>query len=84
MFRSWNIDVRLFIEYIQSVAQFHLEKLIPDERFNDGTLVVSPCNSPEQAPVTFGTLLIEQMQRSTCTEIAPQDAHIRNNLSGNC
>lgn len=39
---------------IKGVASFHLDKLIPDERFNDGTLVVSPCNSPEQVPITLG------------------------------
>ena len=39
---------------MQSVAQFHLQKLIPDERFNDSTLVVNPCNSPEQVPITLG------------------------------
>ncbi len=38
----------------QGVARFHLEKLIPDEYFKDGTLVVAPCNSPEQVPITLG------------------------------
>ena len=38
----------------QAVASFHLEKLIPDLHFNDSTLVVNPCNSPEQIPITFG------------------------------
>lgn len=40
---------------LKSVAQFQLDKLIPDHHFNDTTLVVAPCNSPEQAPITFGT-----------------------------
>ncbi|GJE92362.1 glycoside hydrolase family 95 protein [Phanerochaete sordida] len=39
---------------LKGVAQFHLSKLIPDEHFNDSTLVVAPCNSPEQVPITFG------------------------------
>ena len=38
----------------QGVAQFHLDKLIPDLHFNDSTLVTAPCNSPEQVPITFG------------------------------
>ncbi|KAL0958845.1 hypothetical protein HGRIS_014164 [Hohenbuehelia grisea] len=46
---------------IKGVAQFHLDKLIPDLHFNDSTLVVSPCNSPEQAPITFGCAHAQQM-----------------------
>uniref|UniRef100_A0A0W0FSY2 Putative glycoside hydrolase family 95 protein n=1 Tax=Moniliophthora roreri TaxID=221103 RepID=A0A0W0FSY2_MONRR len=38
---------------IKGVASFHLDKLIPDLHFNDSTLVVNPCNSPEQAPITL-------------------------------
>ena len=43
---------------LKGVAQFHLTKLIPDGHFNDTTLVVAPCNSPEQAPITFGMLKV--------------------------
>ena len=43
---------------VQGVAQFHLNNLFPDLRFNDSTLVVNPCNSPEQNPITMGKLLI--------------------------
>ncbi|OSD05704.1 glycoside hydrolase family 95 protein [Trametes coccinea BRFM310] len=46
---------------LKSVAQFHLQKLIPDERFNDSTLVVSPCNSPEQVPITMGCAHAQQV-----------------------
>lgn len=42
----------------QGVASFHLDKLILDLHFNDSTLVVSPCNSPEQQPITFGAFLL--------------------------
>ncbi|PSR78035.1 hypothetical protein PHLCEN_2v7598 [Hermanssonia centrifuga] len=38
---------------LKGVASFHLDKLIPDEKFNDLTLVVAPCNSPEQVPITL-------------------------------
>ncbi|OSX62210.1 glycoside hydrolase family 95 protein [Postia placenta MAD-698-R-SB12] len=38
---------------LKGVAQFHLDKLIADLHFNDSTLVTNPCNSPEQAPITF-------------------------------
>ncbi|KAF5381765.1 hypothetical protein D9615_005480 [Tricholomella constricta] len=43
------------------VASFHMDKLIPDLHFNDSTLVVSPCNSPEQKPITFGCAHAQQM-----------------------
>ncbi|KAH9896616.1 Six-hairpin glycosidase-like protein [Cubamyces lactineus] len=46
---------------LKSAAQFHLKKLIPDERFNDSTLVVNPCNSPEQAPITMGCAHAQQL-----------------------
>ncbi|KAL4261383.1 Glycoside hydrolase family 95 protein [Pleurotus pulmonarius] len=39
---------------LKGVAEFQLDKLIPDLRFNDSTLVVNPCNSPEQSPITEG------------------------------
>lgn len=46
--------VSLTLSLDQGVAQFHLDKLIPDLHFNDSTLVTAPCNSPEQVPITFG------------------------------
>ncbi|KAK7052333.1 glycoside hydrolase family 95 protein [Favolaschia claudopus] len=46
---------------LKGVASFHLDKLIPDRRFNDGTLIVSPCNSPEQAPITLGCAHAQQL-----------------------
>ncbi|EGN94360.1 glycoside hydrolase family 95 protein [Serpula lacrymans var. lacrymans S7.3] len=46
---------------VKAVASFHLEKLIPDLHFNDGTLVTAPCNSPEQVPITFGCAHAQQL-----------------------
>ncbi|KAG5652319.1 hypothetical protein H0H81_005432 [Sphagnurus paluster] len=46
---------------LKGAAQFHLDKLIPDLHFNDSTLVVNPCNSPEQRPITFGCAHAQQM-----------------------
>jgi len=43
------------------VASFHLDKLLPDLHFNDSTLVVNPCNSPEQAPITLGCAHAQQL-----------------------
>jgi alpha-L-fucosidase 2 len=39
---------------IKQVASFHIQKLVPDEHFNDSTLVTVPCNSPAQPAITFG------------------------------
>ncbi|KAK7040767.1 hypothetical protein VNI00_009673 [Paramarasmius palmivorus] len=46
---------------LKGVASFHLDKLIPDLHFNDSTLVVNPCNSPEQPPITLGCAHGQQM-----------------------
>ncbi|KAF9524933.1 glycoside hydrolase family 95 protein [Crepidotus variabilis] len=46
---------------LKGVASFHLDKLIPDTHFNDSTLVVNPCNSPEQVPITFGCAHAQQL-----------------------
>lgn len=46
---------------LKGAASFHLEKLIQDVYFNDSTLVTSPCNSPEQPPITFGCAHSQQL-----------------------
>ncbi|KAF8590641.1 glycoside hydrolase family 95 protein [Ramaria rubella] len=46
---------------LKGVASFHLDKLIDDLHFSDGTLVVAPCNSPEQPPITFGCAHSQQL-----------------------
>ncbi|GJJ13013.1 hypothetical protein Clacol_007262 [Clathrus columnatus] len=46
---------------LKGVASFHLDKLINDLHFNDGTLVVAPCNSPEQPPITLGCAHSQQI-----------------------
>lgn len=35
---------------LKGTAQFWLSQLVEDKYFNDGTLVVNPCNSPEHGP----------------------------------
>jgi alpha-L-fucosidase 2 len=39
---------------LKGAVQFWLSQLQEDRYFNDGTLVVNPCNSPEHGPTTFG------------------------------
>lgn len=46
---------------LKGVATFWLSQLQPDTFYNDGTLVVNPCNSPEQGPTTFGCTHYQQL-----------------------
>ncbi|KZV74234.1 glycoside hydrolase family 95 protein [Peniophora sp. CONT] len=46
---------------LKGAAQFQLNQLILDKHFNDSTLVVAPCNSPEQSPITFGCAHSQQL-----------------------
>lgn len=46
---------------IKGTAQFWLSQLVEDKYFNDGTLVVNPCNSPEHGPTTFGCTHYQQL-----------------------
>ena len=46
---------------IKGVAAFWLSQLQPDRYYNDGTLVVNPCNSPEHGQTTFGCAHYQQL-----------------------
>ncbi|TDL22531.1 glycoside hydrolase family 95 protein [Rickenella mellea] len=46
---------------VKGVAQFHLGRLLSDTFFKDGTLVVAPCNSPEQGFISFGCSHSQQL-----------------------
>ncbi|KAH7407236.1 Six-hairpin glycosidase-like protein [Cadophora sp. MPI-SDFR-AT-0126] len=46
---------------IKGVAQFWVHQLQEDKFFNDGTLVVNPCNSPEHGPTTFACMHYQQL-----------------------
>ncbi|KAL4881732.1 alpha-fucosidase A [Aspergillus karnatakaensis] len=46
---------------LKGVASFWLSTLQEDTFFNDGTLVVNPCNSPETGPTTFGCTHYQQL-----------------------
>ncbi|KAI1323734.1 glycoside hydrolase family 95 protein [Xylariaceae sp. FL0255] len=46
---------------MKGVAQFWVSQLQEDLFFNDGTLVVNPCNSPEIGPTTFGCAHYQQL-----------------------
>jgi alpha-L-fucosidase 2 len=45
----------------KSTAEFWLDNLFDDEYFKDGSLVVNPCNSPEQTPTSFGCTHYQQL-----------------------
>ncbi|KAF2658260.1 glycoside hydrolase family 95 protein [Lophiostoma macrostomum CBS 122681] len=46
---------------LKGVAEFWLSQLQEDLFWNDGTLVVNPCNSPEHGPTTFGCTHYQQL-----------------------
>lgn len=45
---------------LKGVAQFQMHMLVEDKYTKDGSLVVGPCNSPEQQPTTFGCSINQQ------------------------
>jgi len=45
----------------KSTTEFWLDNLFDDAYFKDGSLVVNPCNSPEQTPITFGCTQYQQL-----------------------
>lgn len=54
---------------IKGVAEFWLSQLQPDDFFNDGTLVVNPCNSPEHGPTTFACTHYQQLIHQVFTTL---------------
>ncbi|KAI1822996.1 Six-hairpin glycosidase-like protein [Xylaria intraflava] len=46
---------------LKGIAQFWVTQLQDDKFFNDGTLVVNPCNSPEIGPTSFGCAHYQQV-----------------------
>lgn len=70
---SYSQNVTWFLDQgyplLKGVAQFWLSQLKPDEYFNDGTLVVNPCNSPEHGPTTFACTHYQQVIHQLFTDI---------------
>ncbi|TKX27614.1 alpha-fucosidase A [Elsinoe australis] len=54
---------------LKPVAQFWLSQLVPDQHFNDSTLVVNPCVSPEIGPTTFACSHHQQLLHQLFTNI---------------
>ncbi|OJD29787.1 glycoside hydrolase family 95 protein [Diplodia corticola] len=54
---------------IRGIAEFWLSQLQDDQWFGDGTLVVNPCNSPEQPPTTFGCTHYQQLIHQVLTYV---------------
>ncbi|KAI5815291.1 glycoside hydrolase family 95 protein-like protein [Pyronema omphalodes] len=51
---------RIGFPLLSSAAKFHISQLLPDRYTNDNSLVVNPCNSPEQSITTFGCSIHQQ------------------------
>ncbi|KAF2226811.1 Six-hairpin glycosidase-like protein, partial [Elsinoe ampelina] len=56
-------------QLLKPVAQFWLSTLVPDTHFNDSTLVVNPCVSPEIGPTTFACTHHQQLIHQLFTNI---------------
>ncbi|KAF8854293.1 glycoside hydrolase family 95 protein-like protein [Acephala macrosclerotiorum] len=54
---------------LKGIAEFWLSQLQQDAYFNDGTLVVNPCNSPEHGPTTFACTHYQQLLYQLFTNI---------------
>lgn len=74
---------------IKSIASFWLSQLQQDVFYNDGTLVVNPCNSPEHGPTTFGCSHYQQLIHqvfeavlSTASHVSDQEAEFSNSVAG--
>ena len=72
---------------LKPIAEFWLSQLQNDEYFNDGTLVVNPCDSPEHPPTTFGCTHWQQLifqvfetTSSAATLVGEDDEGFLNNL----
>ncbi|KAA8568952.1 hypothetical protein MFRU_017g01210 [Monilinia fructicola] len=52
---------------LKGISEFWLSQLQVDRYFNDGTLVVNPCSSPEHGPTTFGCSHYQQLIHSLFT-----------------
>lgn len=74
---------------LKAVASFWVSQLQEDLFSNDGTLVVNPCNSPEQGPTTFGCTHYQQLIHqvfeavlATAPLVPEQDNHFLASVSG--
>ncbi|KAI9689353.1 MAG: hypothetical protein M1822_010004 [Bathelium mastoideum] len=68
---------------MKGIAQFWLSQLQQDTYFNDSTLVVNPCNSPEHGPTTFACTHYQQLLSQLFTSILSTSSIIPNaNVAG--
>lgn len=74
---------------LKAIASFWLSQLQDDLFFHDSTLVVNPCNSPEQGPTTFGCTHYQQLITqvfsnvlSTASAAGDSDAEFLASLTG--
>ncbi|KAL4977124.1 alpha-fucosidase A [Aspergillus desertorum] len=64
---------------LKGVASFWLSSLQDDKFYNDGSLVVNPCNSPETGPTTFGCAHYQQLIHQVFETVLAAQAFIREN-----
>ncbi|KAL5335061.1 alpha-fucosidase A [Aspergillus crustosus] len=61
---------------LKGVASFWLSTLQEDAFYNDGTLVVNPCNSPETGPTTFGCTHYQQLIHQVFDAVLAAQAYL--------
>jgi alpha-L-fucosidase 2 len=61
---------------MKGVAQFWLSQLQVDEYFEDGTLIVNPCNSPEHGPTTFACTHFQQLIYQLFTNLLSAQSYL--------
>jgi alpha-L-fucosidase 2 len=70
---TYSLDATWFLQQgyplMKGIGQFWISQLQPDQFFNDGTLVVNPCNSPEHGPTTFACTHYQQLLHQLFTQI---------------
>lgn len=57
---AW-LQAQGYPKLMKPIAQFWASQLQQDRHFDDGTLVVNPCTSPEHGPTTFGCTHYQQL-----------------------
>ena len=57
---AW-LEAEGYPQLLKPIAQFWASQLQEDQYFNDGTLVVNPCTSPEHGPTTFRCTHYQQL-----------------------
>jgi alpha-L-fucosidase 2 len=75
---TYSQDASWFLQQgyplMKGIGQFWISQLQPDQFFNDGTLVINPCNSSEHGPTTFACTHYQQLFHQLFTQILSMES----------